>query len=222
MVKPSDAGVLCALYEYHRVRSTNYTGLLEEIRRHSCSGLSHLAGAERRAIRGGFRPRGRLPSMRSRAVDVRDVIAFVAGPPTFGNRALRDFSRQISPRVHRHLLVNMLYPHVFSACLAAFVVLSTMYQIRYYPVRRGHSYSGVSECGRRREQRYVAESRLVRRPNLLRRAKRAGSRTGKLSVARTAVSFWGQTIQTIKYSLSPKRDCGSKGVKTAAGRKKID
>ena len=33
---------------------------------------------------------------------------------------------------------------------------------------------------------------------------------------RTAVPFWGQTCQ-ISSGLSPKRDCGSKGVKAAAG-----
>lgn len=65
---------------------------------------SHLAGAGRRAIGGCLHPLGRLPSMRPGAVNVRDAIGLVAGPPAFGDRALRDLSRRFCP-VHRHVSV---------------------------------------------------------------------------------------------------------------------
>lgn len=132
---------------------------------------SHLAGAGRRATRGGLPPRGRLPSVGPRAVDVRDAIAFVAGPPAFGDRALGDILRRISPRVHRHVcrvrrecLVNA-YPHVFSACRLALLPLlccrpGTKLGTTLF---RGGGYSGVLVCGRGREQRQAAGSRLVRR-----------------------------------------------------------
>lgn len=74
---------------------------------------SHLAGAGRRAMTGRLPPRRRLPSVRPRAVFVHDAIVLAAGPPAFGDRALRDLSGRIFPRVHRHLFTKFQLAGIF-------------------------------------------------------------------------------------------------------------